>query len=126
MGKIPISYKAYDNGYKIPMGICLTVGGSALLSGLMSDEIGIFVIGIIGIVLFFVFKLLNYLCAKRELEENFEARIDFYKKDVEDIINNENFNDEEKINKLINLSENGNQYATLFLSELVKRIEGEQ
>jgi len=126
MGKIPISYKAYDNGYKIPMGICLTVGGSALLSGLMSDEIGIFVIGIIGIVLFFVFKLLNYLCAKRELEENFEARIDFYKKDVEDIINNENFNDEQKINKLINLSENGNQYATLFLSELVKRIEGEQ
>ena len=126
MGKIPISYKAYDNGYKIPMGICLTVGGSALLSGLMSDEIGIFVIGIIGIVLFFVFKLLNYLCAKRELEENFEGRIDFYKKDVEDIINNENFNDEQKINKLINLSENGNQYATLFLSELVKRIEGEQ
>ena len=126
MGKIPISYKAYDNGYKIPMGICLTVGGSALLSGLMSDEIGIFVIGIIGIVLFFVFKLLNNLCAKRELEENFEARIDFYKKDVEDIINNENFNDEQKINKLINLSENGNQYATLFLSELVKRIEGEQ
>lgn len=126
MAKIPISYKAYDNGYKIPMGICLTVGGSALLSGLMSDEIGIFVIGIIGIVLFFVFKLLNYLCAKRELEENFEARIDFYKKDVEDIINNENFNDEQKINKLINLSENGNQYATLLLSELVKRIEGEQ
>ena len=126
MGKIPISYKAYDNGYKIPMGICLTVGGSALLSGLMSDEIGIFIIGIIGIVLFFVFKLLNYLCAEEELEENFEARIDFYKKDVEDIINNKNLNDEQKINKLINLSENGKQYATIFLRELVKRIEGEQ
>lgn len=75
MGKIPISYKAYDNGYKIPMGICLTIGGSALLSGLFSEEIGVIVLGIICLILFFVFKYLNYACAQEEAEENFNANI---------------------------------------------------
>ena len=123
MGKIPISYKAYDNGYKIPMGLCLTVGVSALLSGLLSDELGVFILGIICIVLFFVFKYLNYISAKKEAEENLNANIEFLKNEVEIVLNNKELDDNEKITKIIKLSNEGNVYATLFLNELSKNIE---
>ena len=126
MGKIPISYKAYDNGYKIPMGICLTIGGSAPLSGLFSEEIGVIVLGIICLILFFVFKYLNYACAQEEAEENFNANIEFLKKEVDIVLNNNELDNEEKITKIIKLSNEGNVYATLFLNELSKKIEGDE
>ena len=97
MGKIPISYKAYENGYRIPMGICLTIGGSALLSGLFSDEMGLFVLGIIFIVLFFIFKYFNYATAKKEADENLERNISFLKREVDEVLNDNRLTDENKI-----------------------------
>ena len=123
IGKIPISYKAYDNKYAVPMGISLSVGGTCLIGGLMSNEVPIFIIGIIGIILFIIFKILNSLCAKEEAEQNFNEKIEFLKKEVEDILKDQTLNDEQKIEMIIKISENGNQYATLFLNELLKRIE---
>ena len=126
MGKIPISYKAYDNGYRIPMGICLSVGGTFLIGGLMSNEISIFVIGVIAIVLFFIFKILNYATDKEEAEENFNANIEFLKKEVDMVLNINEWNEREKISKIIELSNEGNVYATIFLNELSKKIEGDE
>ena len=122
MGKIPISYKAYDNAYAIPMGICLTVGGSALLTGLFSEEVGVFVLGIICLVLFFIFKYLNYARAKEEAEEDFKANIELFKEEVEMALNNNEWDDKEKISKIIELSNHGNVYATLYLNELSKKM----
>lgn len=126
MGKIPISYKAYENGYRIPMGICLTIGGSALLSGLFSDEMGLFVLGIIFIVLFFIFKYFNYATAKKEADENLERNISFLKREVDEVLNDNRLTDENKISKIMELSNAGNHYATLFLSELAKRIKEDE
>lgn len=123
MGKIPISYKAYDNKYAAPMGISLSVGGTCLIGGLMSNEVSIFIIGIIGIILFIIFKILNSQCAKKEAKQNFNKKIEFFKKEMEDILKDQTLNDEQKIERIIKISENGNQYATLFLNELLKRIE---
>ena len=124
MGKIPISYKAYDNKYAAPMGICLSIGGTCLIGGLMSNEVAVFVIGIVGIVLFFVFKILNSQCAKEEAEERSYERLNYLKKEVDIVLNDNSFNNEQKIDKLIKLSEDGNQYATFVLSELLKRMKG--
>ena len=126
MGKIPISYKAYDNKYAAPMGISLSVGGTCLIGGLMSNEVSVFIIGIICLILFFVFKYLNYACAQEEAEENFNANIEFLKKEVDIVLNNNELDNEEKITKIIKLSNEGNVYATLFLNELSKKIEGDE
>ncbi len=123
MGKIPISYKAYDNQYAAPMGICLSVGGTCLIGGLMSNEISIFVVGIIGIVLFFIFKILNSITAKQEAEARLEENIAFLKNEVDIVLNAENLTDEEKILKIIELAKAGNSYAVLLVNELAKRYE---
>lgn len=119
MGRIPITYKAYDNGFRIPMGICLSVGGTFLIGGIMSEEVAVFVIGIIALVLFVVFKILNSVYAKKEVEANME----YCKEEVEKVLKNDQLTDHEKITKIIDLSQNGNVYATLFLQELKKGIE---
>ena len=123
MAKIPIEYKSYDNRYAAPMGICLSLGVTFLLGGLMGNQIALFAIGIIGIILFFIFKYLNCAQAKEEAEENLKARMDYYKNEVENVVNNEGLSDREKISKIIEFSNEGNIYATLFLSELSKNIE---
>lgn len=120
MGKIPISYKAYDNGYKIPMGICLTIGGSAFLSGLLSEEMGVFVLGIICLVLFFVFKYLNYKCAQEEIEENISQEINYQRREVDAILNNDALSNEQKLYKIIELAKAGNTVAALILKEKSK------
>ena len=126
MGKIPISYKAYDNQYAAPMGISLSIGATCLIGGLMSNEISVFIIGIIGVVLFVILKILNYITAKTEAEENYEQNIAFLKSEVDAVLNDSDLTDDKKITKIIELSKAGNQYAMLFLSELAKRIEGEK
>ena len=126
MGKIPISYKAYDNIYRIPMGISITVGGSTLVSGLFSNEKGLFAVGVIGIGLFFFFKYLNYREAKKEIEANFMERMKFFEQDVLDVLNNNEVTDETKIRQIIQLSEDGNEYATIFLQQLYENINGEK
>ena len=126
MGKIPISYKAYENVYRIPMGICLTIGGSALLSGLASEEVGVIVLGVICLILFFVFKYLNYAAAKEEAEEALNAEMEFFKKEVETVINNKELDDMGKIGRIIELSNEGNVYATLLLNDLNKRMEEDE
>lgn len=126
MGKIPISYKAYENVYRIPMEICLTIGGSALLSGLASEEVGVIVLGVICLILFFVFKYLNYAAAKEETEEALNAEMEFFKKEVETVINNKELDDMGKIGRIIELSNEGNVYATLLLNDLNKRMEEDE
>lgn len=126
MGKIPISYKAYDNIYRIPMGISITVGGSALISGLFSNEMGLFAIGVGGIGLFFLFKYLNYKEAKKEIEANFIERIKIFEQEVLDVLNNNELTDESKIRQIFQLSEDGNEYATLFLQQLYEQANGEK
>ena len=126
MGKIPISYKAYENVYRIPMGICLTIGGCALLSGLASEEVGVIVLGVICLILFFVFKYLNYAAAKEEAEEALNAEMEFFKKEVETVINNKELDDMGKIGRIIELSNEGNVYATLLLNDLNKRMEEDE
>lgn len=126
MGKIPISYKAYDNKYAAPMGICLSVGGTFFIGGLMCNEMSVFVIGIIGIVLFVFFKILNSMCAKEEAEEAVNNQINMFKNEVEIILENDDIDNREKIRSLIELSKEGNCYATLILEELAKQIDEEK
>ena len=123
MGKIPISYKAYDNGFKVPMGICLSVGLSALIYGLTSAEVSVLVLGVVCLVLFFLFKYLNYVRAKEEAEEDYNDTLIQCKKEVDAVLENQTLSNQEKINKLINLAERGNFYANAFLRELAVKIK---
>ena len=123
MGLIPIYYSAYDNDYKIPMGICLSIGLSALIFGLSSGKSWIFVIGVISLILFFVLKYLNYTYAKKEHEEKLNTQVQQLKKEVDAVLYNDEFDDEQKSEKLIELSQRGNIYATALIIETLKRGE---
>lgn len=65
MGKIKFKMKAYDNYWAIFMWISIVLGGSLLISGIVSENFVLITQGIIGLVLFLFFKLLNYIKAKK-------------------------------------------------------------
>ena len=125
MAKIPISYKSYDNVFKYPMGISISIGVSLVLSGFFSDDTELLVFGFVCIGAFFVFKYLNYRTAKNEIQEVLKEKLVFMKEEVDEVLNNSALSDDAKIQKIIKLSEAGNDYATIFLNELAKQIKGD-
>ena len=78
------------------------------------------------LILFFVFKYLNYAAAKEETEEALNAEMEFFKKEVETVINNKELDDMGKVGRIIELSNEGNVYATLLLNDLNKRMEEDE
>lgn len=70
MVRFKIGYSAYDNVWKGPMGISLSVGISCTLSGFFGG-LGKIIgwIGIISLVLFVFFKILNIITAVNEKKE---------------------------------------------------------
>ena len=121
MAKIPISYSAYDNWAKVPMGICLSIGISASISGLFDSDL--LILGLIFIGLFFVFKLVNKNIAQKENEHFAEGLFELDKSQVQMIIDDETISDEEKINRLVVLAKNGNIIALNILEKLLKEVE---
>lgn len=73
MGKIPVRFKAYDNGWKYGMYVGATLGGSGILTALPGlfapDEYVLsgpaLIWGIVGVVVFFISKFLNNESAKK-------------------------------------------------------------
>jgi len=73
MGKIPVQFKAYDNGWKYGMYLGIFFGGSGLLSALPGILLPIeymfngeaLLVGVIGTVVFFISKFLNNKSAKK-------------------------------------------------------------
>ena len=126
LSKVPISFKAYDNVFKYPMGISLSIGVSLVLSSIFDNDKRFLIVGIICIVAFFAFKYLNYKTAQKEMQESLNDALLFMKEEVDKILNNKVLDDDAKIKNIIKLSEAGNKYATLFLNELVKQYQEEQ
>lgn len=114
MGKIPISYKAYDNKYAKLMGVSLSLGLTLLIGGIFASDTLCFIIGIIGLILFFIFKYLNY----KEAKEDAKFAMEYYRKEVEEVLNNREWSDGQKISKIIELANDGNDFAILFLENL--------
>jgi hypothetical protein len=73
MGKIPVRFKVYDNGWKYGIYIGATIGGSGILSalpGILAPDEYVFsrealIWGIIGLVIFLISKFLNIESAKK-------------------------------------------------------------
>ena len=125
------------------MGISLSVGLSAAVSGAISNAPGLVAFGLVFLVLFLIFKYLNYSVSKKEAEESqarlqkevgdallgmeqqlmeiSERRIRF-QKEVEDVLENEALTGEQQIMKLYELSKAGNDCATYVLQELIKEF----
>lgn len=82
---VKFKFKAYDNGWKIPMGISLSLGLSGIIAGFYGDygdEVGWF--GVICLVAFIFFKYMNYKVA---LKEEMEYRKQIEAKEMQDFIN---------------------------------------
>ena len=66
MKLIPIEVKYYDNGFAIPLLICLPLGSFLFCVGLGINSPACAIIGLIILALFLVFKIANWATAKSE------------------------------------------------------------
>lgn len=123
MGKIPISYKAYDNEFRIPMRISLSIGLTLISMSFAFESLPVLIVGIVFVVLFFVFKILNYYFARIEAKEMVEERMNYELEEFKRIMDDDDITMSVKLDKISKLAEEGNAVARLFLSKLCEEME---
>lgn len=125
MGMAGISFKAYDNVYRIPMGICLSIGLSVSVSGAISAMPALVVIGVIFLILFLIFKCLNYAKARKEIEEEYNVeKISIKsKREVNSVLESRELTSEQKLCALLALAERGNKLALAMLTKVFEEMD---